>query len=280
MSKSRLSSQSGGTIAAYAIFSVFTFLAIFPLLWMLNNSLKTNTEIFTNIFALPLRPQFNNYAVAWKLGRLGPKFLNTVIYTMSSTFLILLIASMLGYAFAKLPFKGLSRILYGSLGLGLLITLQAILIPLFIMIRSVNLQNSYVGIILVYTATGLPISVYLIREYMNGIPDAFIESAKIDGASHLRIFFSIVMPIAVPVLTTVAILNILGVWNEFMLVLVLGNDRTNSLSVGVYSFASTTSQRYDRQMAALVIATFPVVCFYFLMNRKITRGVVAGAIKG
>jgi len=269
-----------GSFVAYAVFGLFAFLALFPLLWMLNNSLKTNAEIFTNVFALPKSPQFANYADAWKIGRLGPKFANTLVYTLTSTALILLVSSMLGYAFAKLPFRKLTRVLYGSLGLGLLITLQAILIPLFIMIRSVNLQDSRLGIVLVYVATGLPISVYLIREYMAGIPDAFIESAKMDGASNALVFFRIVMPVAVPVLVTVSILNVLGVWNEFMLVLVLGNDRTNSLAVGVYSFASTTSQRYDKQMAALVIATFPVVAFYAALNRKITEGVVAGAIKG
>lgn len=264
----------------YALFFLFTFLALFPLLWMALNSLKTNTEIFKNIFALPKVPRFANYAEAWTIGGLGGKFANTVLYTVASTGLILLLASMLAYAFAKMPFKRVTRLFYGLLGLGMLISLQAILIPLFMMIRAAGLQNSYLGIILVYTAVGLPLSTYLIREFMHGIPDAFIESAKIDGASQFRIFRSIVMPVAAPVLTTVAILNILGVWNEFMLVLVLGNDRTTSLAAGVYSFASTTSQRYDKQLAALVIATLPVVCLYFGLHGRITKGVVAGAVKG
>lgn len=279
MSK-QVESSIKSKIIFYAIFGLFTFLAIFPLLWMLNNSFKTNTEIFKNIFSLPTKLHFKNYMEAWTVGGLGAKFANTVLYTVTSTVLIIFLSSMLGYAFAKLPFRKWTNFLYGLLGMGMLITLQAILIPLFIMIRTAHLQNSYIGIILVYTAVGLPLSTYLIREFMQGIPDAFIESAKIDGASNFRIFLSVMMPIAVPVLTTVTILNVLGVWNEFMLVLVLGNDRTTSLAAGVYSFASTTSQRYDKQLAALVIATFPVVSFYFALNRQITRGVVAGAIKG
>lgn len=276
-------SQKGSTIAkavSYFVFALFTFLAVFPLLWMLLNSFKTNTEIFKNIFALPSKLQFSNYVEAWTIGGLGAKFANTVLYTLSSTALILILSSMLGYAFAKSPYRRWTNFLYGLLGLGMLISLQAILIPLFIMIRSMGLQNSYIGIIAVYTAVGLPISTYLIREFMQGIPDALIESAKIDGASNFRTFWSIVMPVASPVLVTVTILNVLGVWNEFMLVLVLGNDRTTSLAAGVYSFASTTSQRYDKQLAALVIATFPIVCFYFALNKRITRGVVAGAVKG
>lgn len=269
-----------GTTASYGVFIVFTFLALFPLCWMFVNSLKTNAEIFTNVFALPKSLRFVNYAEAWHDGRLGKLFMNSVLYTTSSTLFIVLLSSMLAYAFAKSPFPRWSAVLYGTIGMGILISLQAILIPLFMTIRLLSLQNSYLGIILVYIATGLPIATYLATEYMKGIPDGLIESARIDGAGHFRVFLSIALPMAVPVLTTIAILNVLGVWNEFMLVLVLGNDQTNSIAVGVYSFATVTSQRYDKQMAALVIATAPVVGVYAALHKTITRGVVAGSIKG
>lgn len=269
-----------GGLACYALLGLFTILALFPLAWMLNNSLKSNNEIFTNIFSLPRTLHLENYSSAWAMGKLGPRALNSLVYTISSTFLIVLLSSMMAYAFAKLPFKRATRVLYGLLGLGILVSLQAILIPLFMVIRGMGMQNSRVGIVLVYTAVGLPLATYLITEYMRTIPDALVESATIDGASDARAFLSIVLPMTVPVLTTVAILNVLGVWNEFMLVLVLGNDKTNSLSVGVYSFASVTSQRYDRQLAALVIATFPVVFVYAILNKKISEGIVAGSVKG
>jgi raffinose/stachyose/melibiose transport system permease protein len=278
--KKHLRSFSPAAIASYAIFSLFAFLALFPLFWMLNNSLKTNAEIFKDVFALPSGLRFDNYREAWRDGRLGRLFLNSVFYTSASTAFIVLLSAMMAYAFAKTRFKRTSAVLYAVLGLGILVSLQAILIPLFITIRALGLQNSYMGIILTYVATGLPIATYLATEYMRGIPDALIESARMDGAGHFLIFLAVVAPTAVPVLTTIAILNVLGVWNEFMLVLVLGNDRTNSIAVGVYSFASTTSQRYDKQMAALVIATLPVVLLYATLNKLIARGVVAGAVKG
>jgi raffinose/stachyose/melibiose transport system permease protein len=268
------------TVLMYALLGFLTFLTLFPLFWMLNNSLKTNTEIFQNIFALPTALHFENYAQAWTIGRLGPQFVNSVVYTVSSTVLILLLSSMMGFAFGKLPFRRSTKFLYGVLGLGILISLQAILIPLFILIRTLGMQDSHLGIVLVYTALGLPIPVFLTTEFMKGVPDSLLESARIDGAGNLRILWSLVMPLLAPVLTTIAILNVLGVWNEFMLVLVLGNDKTNSISVGVYSFSSVTSQRYDRQLAALVIAVFPVICAYLAFNKLITQGVVAGAVKG
>ena len=126
---------TAGSLAVYAVFGLFAFLAVFPLLWMTLNSLKTNTEIFMDIFALPKTPQFINYVDAWRIAKLGEKIRNTLLYTSSSTFLILLLASMLAYAFAKLPFRRITALLYGSLGLGMLITLQAILIPLFVLMR-------------------------------------------------------------------------------------------------------------------------------------------------
>jgi raffinose/stachyose/melibiose transport system permease protein len=248
---------------------------------MLYSSVKTNADITRNILALPTQLYLQNYIDAWKRADLGILFVNSVLYTASSTVLVLALSLMMGYAFAKMRYQAVSKVLYTVVGLGLLISVQAILIPLFIMLMRYGLKDTRVGVIIVYTAIGLPIAVYLATEYIKGIPNSMIESAYMDGASHFLMFRAIVVPMATPVALTIGIMNILSTWNEFLLVFILTSSRTaRSLPVGVYSFSSLTSQQYGMQLAAMVIAVTPVVLAYVFFNRRITEGVVAGAIKG
>jgi raffinose/stachyose/melibiose transport system permease protein len=149
------------------------------------------------------------------------------------------------------------------------------------MLSSIGLTDTHVGIILVYTAFGLPMSVLLCTQFPAGLPNSLIESAYIDGASTFRTFLNIIVPMSTPVAITVGIINALGIWNEFLLVLVLASSEfTKSLPVGVFSFTSQTSTQYGWQIAALVIAVAPAMFIYFMFNKRIAQGVVAGAIKG
>ncbi len=266
---------------AYAVFIIWSLITIFPLVWTLYSSFKATNEILASPLALPETISLRNYIMAWNQAKLAPKFLNSILYTTSSTFFVLLLAMMASYGFAKMyEFKRFSNVMYSLIGVGLLISVQAIIIPLFLLLRKFNLSDNYVGIILTYIALGLPIAVYLGTEFIKGIPDSLIESAYIDGASNARMFAQIILPMTTPVLFTIGILNVLGTWNEFMLVFILGTEKTKSLPVGVQSFASQTSTEYGAQMAALVIVLLPVVLAYLIFNKKITQGVVAGAIKG
>ncbi len=221
-----------------------------------------------------------NYAAAITRGTLALKFLNSVIYTAVSTFLIAFLALMVGFALSKLPFRRLSLFILGLFGLGYLLSIQSVIIPLFLMLTSVKLTDTHLGIILVYTAFGLPLAVLLMTQFMRGLPDSLLESAYIDGASVFRTFLSIMVPMSIPVIVTVCIISALGIWNEFLLVLVLASSEfTKSLPVGVYSFTSLMGTQLGWQMAALVIATAPVMAVYVAFNRSITQGVVAGALK-
>jgi len=149
------------------------------------------------------------------------------------------------------------------------------------LLRRIGLTDSHLGIILVYTAFGLPMSVLLSTQFIKGLPDSLIESAYIDGASTLRTFVSIIVPMTIPVIITISIVNALGIWNEFLLVLVLASsEATKSLPVGVFSFSSLTSQQLGWQLAALVIAVVPAMAVYFAFSKQLTQGVVGGAVKG
>ncbi len=227
------------------------------------------------------RTVWYNYRSAFTRGGLAAKFVNSVIYAGVSTFFIVLFGLMIGFALSKMAYKKASAIIAAMIGLGYLISINSLIVPLFLMLRSVKLTDTHLGMILVYTAFGLPMSVMLSTQFIRGLPDSLIESAFIDGATVFRMFISIIVPMTVPVITTVSIVNALGIWNEFLLVLVLASSEfTKSLPVGVFSFSSLQSTEQGWQVAALCMAVAPAMLVYFLFNKRLTQGVVAGAVKG
>ncbi|MBB6481693.1 carbohydrate ABC transporter permease [Spirochaeta isovalerica] len=221
-----------------------------------------------------------NYESAFIRGGLAGKFANSIIYASVSTFLIILLGSMTAFAISKMQFAKLSKILMIVYGLGYLISIPSLIIPLFLMMTKVGLIDTHLGLILVYVAFGMPLAVLLSSQFMQGLPSSLVESAYIDGASVFRTFWSIILPMTTPVIITISILSALGIWNEFLLVLVLASSEfTKSLPVGVYSFSSLTGTQLGWQLAALVIATLPAMIVYFTFNQRLTNGVVAGAVK-
>ena len=224
---------------------------------------------------------FFNYRSAITRGGLGRKFINSLIYSISATFLVNLFALMAAFAISKMQFRKLAFIVASIIGLGYLISINSLIIPLFLLLTKVGLTDTHLGIILVYTAFGLPLAVMLDTQFISGIPQSLIESARIDGAGTFKILMAIITPMATPVIVTVSILTALGIWNEFLLVLVLASsESTKSLPVGVFSFSSLTSTQLGWQLAALVVATLPVMIVYFIFQKRLAEGVIGGAIKG
>jgi raffinose/stachyose/melibiose transport system permease protein len=265
----------------YAIVIVFTVLAIYPIFWLIIQSFKTTQEYMTTSkLAFPQQWFFKNYPISWRTGRFGLLIVNSVIYTSVTVVSIIVLSFMAGFAFAKLPSK-LTPVLHGSFIIGILLTLQSILVPLFLMINATGLYDTRLGVLIPYIGIGLPMGVYLSTEYIKSIPDSVIESARLDGAKYIRIFRSIVMPIASPVAATVAILGITGTWNEFMLINILvSRSELKSLPVGINMFSGALASDYGKQFAALVIGMAPMVLFYLIFRKRITAGVSAGAVKG
>ena len=221
-----------------------------------------------------------NYSSAWVRGELGLKFINSLIYTIVSTFLVVLLGLMLGYGTTKFKYKKFSAIIAAFIGLGYLLDVNQLLVPLFLMLTKMKLTNTHIGIILVYVAFGLPMSVMLSSTYIRGLPYSLVESAYIDGATPFRTFISIIVPMTVPVIVTISIMTALGIWNEFLLVLVMASaEATKSLPVGIFSFSSRTGIQLGWQIAALIIATAPVLAVYFSSQKKLAEGVAGGAIK-
>ena len=274
-----------GLVIAYIILIAFTVLALYPLFWLFTSSFKTTTEFQLNKLGLPGTVEgFGwttiNYKDAWIRGGFPVLIMNSVIYTAVSTIVIIIFSFMGSFAFAKIRNK-CTKFLHGSYVIGLLMTLQCIMVPLFLMVNWVHLYDTRLGVLIPYIGIGMPMGIYLGTEYIKSIPDALIESARIDGAKFWRIFVSIILPMAMPVGVTLAILSCTGTWNEFMLINILtSTDAIKSLPVGVQKFAGALSSDYGKQFAALVIGLLPMLVFYLCFRQQITKGVSAGAVKG
>ena len=265
----------------YLTVVLFTVLAVYPIFWLVVNSFKT-TQDYMRIskLAFPTTWFPFNYTNAWRDGSFTTLLFNSVFYTAITVIFIIILSSMAGFAFAKLPSK-ITPVLHGSFIIGIMITLQCIMVPLFLMITAAGLINTRLGVLIPYIGIGLPVAVYLATEYIKGIPTEVIESARIDGAKYLSIFQRIIMPMAAPVATTIAILTFTGTWNEFMIINILvSSDSYKSLPVGMRMFSGSLATDYGKQFAALVIGMTPMVIFYTIFRKQITKGVSAGALKG
>ncbi|MCR4426996.1 MAG: carbohydrate ABC transporter permease [Firmicutes bacterium] len=267
-------------VLLYAVLATFTFMTLYPILWLLLSSFKTTQEFQMNRLGLPRNWTFSNYPLAWRIGGFSQLFLNSALYTLVSTLATVGLSLAASFAFAKIKCRA-TPFLHGSFVVGILLTLQSIMVPLFLAAYATGLYNTRLGVLIPYVGIGLPIGIYLSTEYIKSIPDSIVESARIDGASYFEIFTSIIVPMARPVATTLAILNVAGIWNEFMLINILvSKNSLKSLPVGILKFSGALSSDYGKQFAALVIGMLPMLAFYAIFRNQITKGVSAGAVKG
>src|SRR5690554_5660492 len=204
-------------VVLYTVLVTFTVMTLYPLGWLVISSFKTTQAFQMDRLGLPTRWYLDNYPQAWRIGNFGTLMVNSFFYTSVSTLATILLAAAAGFAFAKLHSRR-TPVLHGSFVIGIMLTIQSIMVPLFLAANMVNLYNTRLGVLIVYTGISLPIAVYLFTAYIRGIPDAVVESARVDGAGYLTIFRQIILPMTRPVAITVAILNIAAIWNEFMLI--------------------------------------------------------------
>jgi raffinose/stachyose/melibiose transport system permease protein len=260
---------------------VFTVMAVYPLIWLAIQSFKTTQEyLTTSKLALPKLWFTGNYPYTWKLGKFAVLLMNSLFYTVITVAAVVTLGLMAGFAFAKIKMK-LTPFFHGLFIIGILLTLQSIMVPLFLMINAMGLYNTRLGVLIPYIGLGLPIGVYLSTEFIKSIPIALIESARLDGASYLRIFLSIIFPMCAPVAVTIGVLTFTGTWNEFMLINILtSDDAIKSLPVGINRFSGALASDYGKQFSALVIGLIPMLIFYLLVRKQLTKGVAAGAVKG
>ncbi len=266
-------------ILIYTFLIGFVLLTLLPLVWMVYSSFKLQGEIMLSPLGLPENPTLKNYKDAWTVGSMGIAAINSIIYTIIGTGATVILSLAAGFALTKFKYKS-SKLYYSLFTLGLLITVNSVVAPLFIMEIKVGLYNTRLGVILPYIAFGLPLSVLIACSYIKGIPDSLIEAALIDGASYFQIFWQIIVMVSTPVIATIAVLTFLHNWNEFILVFILtSGENMRSLPVAINSFAGRLNNNYGMQFAALVIGTLPMIVFYFFAHNLLIKGFGEGALK-
>lgn len=267
-------------VIAYIVFVIFTFLNLYPVYWILMSSLKTNKEFMENIFALPKGFAWENYANAWKESRISVYFFNSLYVTAISIIFILVLSLLISYCLARFKFRA-RPLLYGFFLLGMLVPVHATLVPIFNMFNSVGMLNKWYTLFLPYIGFGMPFAIYVLESFIKMIPDAIDEAAAIDGCSRGRLLFQIIAPLCGPALATVSVMSFFNVWNDFIWPLILITDNNlKTIQLGLQNFIGPRSANYAQLMAALSIATFPVLIIYFIFQKQITKGLAAGAVKG
>lgn len=259
---------------------MFTISCIFPLIWIGYSSLKTQSEFANNILKLPQSLQIDNYAEAIKLTNMLQLSLNSLRVSIISVLLIVLISFVTGYLVARINFKGKQVMMFYYL-FGLLVPIHALLVPVYLLFKQTGLADQWYTLIIPYVAFNLSLPILLVSSYIVGIPREMEEAAAVDGLSFNRTMFKIIMPMSVPVLTTVGILQFFACWNEFSFALVLLKDEAlRTVPLGMSYFKSQHSTNYPQLMAGMVLSMLPVTVIYFIFSSKIIAGVMAGAVKG
>lgn len=254
-------------------------LTVFPLVWMLSVSFMTPGE--ASHFPpplLPSHPTLANYRELFAQAGIGRYFANSVMLAVAATLLSLMFNVGAGYAFAKLRFRGRERIFKLLLG-ALVIPAQVAMLPLFLILKQMGLVNTYIGVLV--PAAASIFGIFLVRQYALTIPDALLEAARLDGASELRIFRSIVLPLLSPILVTLSIFSFLGSWNDFMWPLIVLTDKDlYTLPVALASLSREHVVDYEMMMAGSVLTIFPVLLLFLGLQRYYIQGLLMGSVKG
>lgn len=250
-----------------------------PILWIFISSLKTKEEIFSSPFLIAFSGAVNNYRTALGVNELFTVFKNTILVSIGSTAIVLLVAAMASYALIH-SFKR-SNLVFTFLILGIYIPTNAFMVPYFKIISTMGIYNTLSGLITVYTSIGMPLSLMIVHNYMRSIPSELFEAAKVDGSSFYRTFATIILPLSIPGMATVATFQVINYWNEFLFATILTQDvSSRTLQVSLRYFKGTFLTDYGAMFAIMTIALIPTILFYIFFQRQIVSGMTAGAVKG
>ncbi|MFA5090883.1 MAG: carbohydrate ABC transporter permease [Candidatus Omnitrophota bacterium] len=253
---------------------------IFPLIWMVASSLKTQETIFSDASLLPRNPHFENYYLAWQEGGFGRYFLNSIFYTVSVVLGIVVVSSLAAYAFSRFRFPG-KNLLFVMFMAAMMIPIPGSFVPLYVLLNKLHLRNTSLGYILCMINVGLSTSIFLLKTFFDKMPKELEDAARIDGCSKLGIWWHVALPLAKPVLAVVVVFNALSVWNEYVLALIIFDSKPlMPLQVALMAFQGEFITRYPLLMAGLTITALPIIIVYILMQKYIIKGVTEGAIVG
>ncbi len=267
-------------IGKYLFMGLCSLVALFPIVWVIMSSFKTNAEILSNGISLPSSLSPDGYIAALTISPILKYFGNSVIITVITTILNVLFLAMAAYVFARCRFRG-RNLLYFILSLSLVVPTTALLQPVYSVVNTLGLYDTKMGLVLVYTAINMPMSLLILRGTFQSIPRALEEAAYLDGAGFLRTFFQIMMPCAKGGLTSAAVLTFLNSWNEFTFALMLTNGQeARTLPLSLSYFTAQFSFNYTAMFAAVTIAVIPSIIVFAIFQEQVVSSLTAGSVKG
>ncbi|MDD3172716.1 MAG: carbohydrate ABC transporter permease [Herbinix sp.] len=268
------------SIIAFLLFLAFAVINVYPLVFSIFCSLKGNLEIFSSFTALPKHFLYENYITAWKVGNIGKYFLNTIILAAGTLFVSGFFGAMAAYILARFTFKFKTGI-YLYFITGLMIPIQAVLIPLSYIFGKTGMTNNYYMLIMLYSAFCFPMTVLIMTGFMNNIPTELEEAMIIDGATIRQVFLKMILKLSLPGMISISVFNFIQVWNNLLFPLIFISDKTKgTISMGLLAFFGEYSTNYSASMAGICLTTIPVIIIYVLFQDKIENGLMSGAVKG
>lgn len=268
--------------AIHLILSIYAVIVLFPMLWTIMSSFKRTQEFYKDVWSLPAALYWENYIKAWTTARIGDNILNSVLIVSVSVVAAMILASTVAYAVTRYKFLG-SGIIGRVFIMGLFVPLVLGTIPEFFVLQSLSLYDKKIGLILVYTAYSMPLSVFIMMGLFETTPYSFAEAAMIDGAGHFKIFTKIMLPLSHSGLVTISIFNFLWTWNDYIYAMTyLPSRRNRTLPVGLVQLTSTAMYQTDwgALFAGLVIVMLPSLLIYILFQKQIQKGLTEGGVKG
>jgi raffinose/stachyose/melibiose transport system permease protein len=269
------------TFAAHAVLILYTVIALFPVFVIVINSFKSRKAIFADPLALPWPGNFDlvGYETVLKQGDFFLYFQNSLIVTVASLFFVLLFGAMAAFALSEYRFRG-NTLMGLYLALGIMIPIRLGTVAILEMMVASGLVNTLTALILVYTAQGLPLAVFILAEFMKSVSDDLKNAGRIDGLSEYRIFFSLVLPLVRPAMATVAVFTMIPIWNDLWFPLILAPaEETKTVTLGAQVFIGQFVTNWNAVLAALSLAIVPVLILYLIFSRQLIRGITAGAVK-
>jgi raffinose/stachyose/melibiose transport system permease protein/N-acetylglucosamine transport system permease protein len=271
-----------GKFFLYLPLVLWVAFTIFAFAWIIVASFKDNRELFSNAWALPAALHFENYDKAWRLSRMGNYFINSLVVVSVSTAGILALSAPAAYVLSRIPFRGrelVSNIFISGMG----VPYQVLLVPLFLLLTQIKLVDSLPGLIIVYIALSLPFTIFVLMGFFRSLPSELEDAAAIDGANEYQMFYQVMLPLASPGIITAAIFNFIGLWNEYMLALVMINDQDKrTLSLALYGLQGSMQYTADwvGLFAGVVIVMLPTLLLFIVMSERVIEGITLGATKG
>lgn len=260
---------------------LLAFIWVYPLIWMVFSSLKTDSEFVSGGLALfPKIPQWANYGRAWEVAHFSTYFVNSVILTCSAVIVVVIISSLMGYSLGRVTFPG-RKIIMGLFVFTLFVPKGYTILPIYVLIKWLGLLDSRAGLILVESSGSHVIFILLFTAFFATIPKELEDSAEMDGCGFIKTYYKVILPLSLPIIATVAIVQFIHTWNSFFvpLIFTLGSPELKTLAVGMYNFSNDLETDYTGMAAGASIALLPIVTVFVIFQRYFIEG-ISGAVKG